>query len=360
MKIIPPTLTFLLKALVSLSLLSFLLSRVDVAQLLRVLSSAHVSYLAVALVGYFLGQVISSVRWALLARPLGFKNPLKEFVLLYFIGMFFNLFAPSTVGGDLGRVFYLARGRTKREERERGMLTANALISVIADRAIGMAVLVWIGAVALVVFPEYSLPLVVRAPTFALALGFLLGWALLPLLKRFLEQRERAVGQNLSLALGIYQSHHQIVPQTVLLSLIVHLLQAWIQLLLGRALDVEIPWSYCFILYPLVGVFSALPISLNGIGLREGGYLFLLGQIDTSSERAIALGLLWFMIVALDSLIGGVVFVMRRGPKPSAVAPGIRESGQVMEKDRGETQEREEPEDIGKRGNKNAGPERRV
>jgi uncharacterized protein (TIRG00374 family) len=312
MKRISPTLAFILKALVSFSLLSFLLSRVDVAQLLRVLSSARLSYLAVALAGYFFGQIISSVRWALLARPLGFKKPLKEFVLLYFIGMFFNLFAPSTVGGDLGRVFYLARGRTKKEESDRGMPTANALISVIADRAIGMAVLVWIGAVALVVFPAYSLPSVVRTPTFALALGFLLGWMFLPLLSRFLQQRQHPIGQNLSLALATYRSHQQVLLQTIFLSLMVHFIQAWMQILVGQALDVEIPWSYCFILYPLVGVFSALPISLNGIGLREGGYLFLLGQIDIGSEKAVAFGLLWFVIVVLDSLIGGLVFVVRK------------------------------------------------
>ncbi|MGH7829319.1 MAG: hypothetical protein ACREP8_04000, partial [Candidatus Binatia bacterium] len=57
----------------------------------------------------------------------------------------------------------------------------------------------------------------------------------------------------------------------------------------------------------------------NGIGLREGGYLFLLRQIDVSSEKAIAFGLLWFLIVALDSLIGGLVFILKRGGKPAAI-----------------------------------------
>ncbi|MCH8055182.1 MAG: flippase-like domain-containing protein [Deltaproteobacteria bacterium] len=323
MKRASPVLVFLLKALVSLGFLSFLLSRIDITQLLGVLSSVHLSYLVVALTGYFLGQIISSVRWTLLARPLGFENPFKDFVAFYLIGMFFNLFAPSTVGGDVGRVFYLARGGKKGQERERTGSTANALVSVIADRAIGMVVLVWIAAVALVVFPRYALPFIVRYPTFALAVGLFLGWMFFPLLNRFLQRRGHPMVKHLYLALETYRTNRQVLPQAIILSLVIHFIQSWIQILLGRALDLEIPWSYCLILYPLVALFSALPISFNGIGLREGGYLFLLRQIDISSEKAFAFGLLWFIIIALDSLIGGVVFMLIKSPKPSAVVSEI-------------------------------------
>lgn len=306
------TLAFLLKTLVSLGFLSFLLSRIDMTQLLRVLFSVHLPYLVVALAAYFLGQIICSLRWALLARPLGFKNPFKDFAIFYFIGMFFNLFAPSTIGGDVGRVFYLARDVTKREQQEWMGPTMSALVSVLADRFIGLVVLVWIGAVALVLFSNYPLPLFVRSVTLALAAGSLLLWIFLPVLSRLVQRWDLPKGKNLLRGLATCAGNHQIIAQTVGLSLTVHFIQSWMQVLLGQALDVEIPWSYSFILYPLVGVFSALPISLNGIGLREGGYLFLLRQIDVSSEKAIAFGILWFFIVALDSLIGGLVFVVRR------------------------------------------------
>jgi uncharacterized membrane protein YbhN (UPF0104 family) len=106
----------------------------------------------------------------------------------------------------------------------------------------------------------------------------------------------------------------------MLLSLIVHVLQTWMHVLIGRALDADIPFSYAFIIYPLVGTFSALPVSLNGIGLREGGYLFLLRRIGISSEKAIAFGLLWFIVIALDSLIGGLLFILRKSPAPAALA----------------------------------------
>lgn len=315
-----PFLVLLLKTLVSLGLFAFLLSRIDLSGLLETLTSAHLFYVVLVLIIYLLSQLVSCFRWVLLARPLGFRLPYREFLSFYFIGMFFNLFAPSTVGGDVGRVFYLSRGATETWEGGRAAPTAYALISVVADRAIGMAVLVWIGALALLIFPAYSLPPVIRYLTYAIALGFLLGWASVPLINRFLWRREDALGRNLRRGLETYWSHQSVIIQTIVLSFFVHGIQTGIQLLVGQALYLDLPWSYGFILYPLVGLFSALPISLNGIGLREGGYLFLLTQIDVRPEKAIAFGILWFIIVALDSLIGGLVFILRKGPKLSAIA----------------------------------------
>ncbi len=319
------TITLLLKSLVSLGILVFLLSRIDTAQLVRVMTSAHLSYLVVALAGYFLGQILCSVRWALLARPLGFQNAVKDYTIFYFIGMFFNLFAPSTIGGDVGRVFYLARDGQRREERQWSGAAVSALISVLADRLIGLAVLVWIAAAALALFSNYPLPMVVRAITFALAAGTILGWLLLPQLYRLAERWDIPRGKNLLHGLVTYAGNHRIIVVTIALSLFVHFIQSWMHILLGRALDLEIPWSYVFILYPLVGIFSALPVSLNGIGLREGGYLFLLRHIDVSSEKAIAFSFLWFIIVALDSLVGGLVFILKKSPKPSTLVSEVED-----------------------------------
>jgi hypothetical protein len=108
-----------------------------------------------------------------------------------------------------------------------------------------------------------------------------------------------------------------VIPQAILLSFVLHLVQAWIHFLMGKALHINIPFSFCLILYPLVGTFAAIPVSLNGIGLREGGYLFLLALIGISTEHGIAFGLLLFLIVVVDSLIGGLLFLLKKSSKPA-------------------------------------------
>jgi uncharacterized membrane protein YbhN (UPF0104 family) len=76
--------------------------------------------------------------------------------------------------------------------------------------------------------------------------------------------------------------------QAILLSGLIHFIQTWIQVLLGRTINVDLPWSYCFIFFPLVDILSALPVSVSGIGIREGGYFFFLGKLGVKPEAAIA------------------------------------------------------------------------
>ena len=310
------SLPILLKVSVSFGLVVYLFNRIEIEGVLNVMGSAHGSYLAVVLVAYLATQLISALRWAVLARAVGFEKPLREFAVYYLIGMFFNLFAPSTVGGDVGRVYYLASSGPGSKGKSWIGWTATALSTVIADRAVGMAVLIWVATAALLVFPAYEIPLPIRTLTFGLGLGLLLGWLLLPFIYHLLRRAIQPLGEGLRIAVETYISKPRVVSKCMGLSVIIHFSQAVLHVLLGWALDLQIPWSYSFILYPLVGAFSAIPISLNGIGLREGGYLFMLQRINVSAEKALAFSLLWFMVGVLDSMVGGIVFIFRRRREP--------------------------------------------
>ncbi|HEU4342416.1 MAG TPA: lysylphosphatidylglycerol synthase transmembrane domain-containing protein [Candidatus Binatia bacterium] len=318
MKKANPALILLAKVLVSVGLLVFFFTRVPIDRFLHTLASADFSYIGIALIVYLVCQAVSSVRWTLLARPLGFKTPFKDLVEYYFIGMFFNLFAPGTVGGDVSRVYYLSRDQEKRQGK--GWSVTTAVLSVFADRAIGMVALVWVGAVGLALFPEYAVPAALRTLTIALAIGFFAAGLLAPLLPRILPQDGHPIVVKVRLALRSYRAHWRAILQAIFCSLGIHLIQSWMHVIMGWALHINIPFSYCLIVYPLVGIFAALPISVNGFGLREGGYLFMLGIIGISAEKGIAFGLLLFLVVALDSLIGGIVFLMKKAPKPSILA----------------------------------------
>jgi len=318
MKNAKPVLIFLLKLLVSAGLIAYFLSRIHIERFLQTFRSANFSYIALALGVYLVAQGVSAVRWEALARPLGIKTPFKDLAQYYLIGMFFNLFAPSTVGGDVTRVYYLVKDE-EAHAKGRPVTTVHAAMSVLMDRAIGMVVLVWMGALALLLFPYYAVPHAIRTVTFVFALGLLLGVLLIPLLKGFLPEDGHPLSVKLRLALRSYRLHWRALLAAGTLSLIVHLIQAWMHTVMGRALGLELPFSFCLIVYPLVGTFSAIPISLNGLGLREGGYIFLLAVIGIGTESAIAFGILLFLIVALDSLLGGLLFLFQQMPRPNAV-----------------------------------------
>src|SRR5262249_2764265 len=109
-------------------------------------SFAHLRIeLWVAAVGlYALAQIVSSLRWQLLARPLGFQQSLGQYISYYYLGMFFNLVLPTSVGGDVVRAWYLDGG-----QKRRGV----AFLTVLQDRFNGLMVLLAIVCVAVTVYP---------------------------------------------------------------------------------------------------------------------------------------------------------------------------------------------------------------
>jgi uncharacterized membrane protein YbhN (UPF0104 family) len=318
MKQTKPILILLVKILVSGGLLIFFLSRVHPERFLHTFAAANYSWIALGLGVYLFAQTISALRWLVLARPVGIGTPLKEMIRYYLIGMFFNLFAPGTVGGDVSRIYYLVRDESA-HARGNTVTTTHAAMSVLMDRAIGMIVLVWLGAAGLLLFPGYAVPPTVRSVTLLLALGFVMGVLLIPLWRLVLPDDGHPLIVKIRLALRSYRTQWRALAVAGLLSVVVHLIQAWMHVVMGWALSLELPFSYCIIVYPLVGTFAAIPVTLNGIGLREGGYLYLLAVVGIGSEKSIAFGLLLLLIVALDSLIGGALFLLQKSTKPTGV-----------------------------------------
>jgi hypothetical protein len=305
---------FLLKAAVGVGLLAIFFFRLDLEQFLQAFSSAHASYVLLALLAYSVGKAVTAVRWALLARPLGFSNPLKDFIAFYYIGMFFNLVGPSTLGGDAGKVFYLARETSAGEERSGAEAAAAAAVSILADRLVGMVGLVWIAAVALIAFPEHgaSLPAIVRYAVYAMALGPFIGWLVFGFGNRLLQKIAHPLGKKLHALGSAYWNRPLVLVQAAALSVAFHLIQIGCQILLGRALEFDIPWPYACVFFPLVDIVTMLPVTISGIGFREGGLVYFLSKLGVAPEKAVANGVLWLAIVVAAGLAGGIAFIFHR------------------------------------------------
>ena len=148
MRCLPPVLRWALRAAVTVGIAIYILTRVDLAAVGTALRDVRPTTIAAAAVLYLVSQALSAWKWSLLGRSVGLGRPLADYVRFYFIGMFFNLLGPSTVGGDVARGLYLADGRH----------AAIALNSVVFDRVSGLAFLLALGAAALLLGPRYGLP----------------------------------------------------------------------------------------------------------------------------------------------------------------------------------------------------------
>jgi len=293
---------------ISCSLFAFLLNSTDLSAFQRHLSDAPLEWVMVAFVGYLLSQVLSSYKWQVLARPLGFTQPLRVFIAYYFSGMYLNLFAPSTVAGDFGRSALLAG--------DGGRLGA-ALQSVVADRVSGLLMLLWVCAVGSLPSDFGVVPVSVRYGMLMVALGATVGWFFLPKVLQHVFWSGRKIHSVVERLVGPYQKAPFVLGRACGLSLGFHLLQIGLQILLARALDIDVLGWALLVCIPLVSMLSGLPISFGGVGVREGGYIMLLTPLGVDREQALALGLLWSAVVLSANATGGLALLLSpQMPRP--------------------------------------------
>jgi uncharacterized membrane protein YbhN (UPF0104 family) len=226
--------------------------------------------------------------------------------------MFFNVFGPSTLGGDVVRSLYLSDGHRP----------VPAASSVVFDRMSGLAVLMAMGAVALLAAPQYQFPWPLTLAVVAGGIGLILGWWTLPLLVRLLPWHHR-IRREVEHDLAPFWRNRGMLVRVALMSLAFHLSQVVLQWILVRAAGATVPFVYCLVFHPLLAFVTALPVSVSGLGVREGGYMFFLGRIGIPEPVAVTVGLLWFLVALVGGLVGGIVFLAAgaRLPRVRAARP---------------------------------------
>src|SRR2546425_2102556 len=167
---------WLVRVLVSAAIVGYVVADVDLGDVAHALAHVRLVPLLVGSGLFLVSQVLSAYKWSWIGRALGFEASLVDYARFYFIGMFFNLFGPSTLGGDLVRALYLGAGRRRRL----------AMSSVVFDRASGLALLVALGALGFLLFPEYQFPPSLILGTVAMGSALVAGWWAAPRLVRLL------------------------------------------------------------------------------------------------------------------------------------------------------------------------------
>lgn len=297
------------KLALSAALLGVLLHETDLGEIRAALAAADPALLGTALLGLIASQVVSAYRWYLLARPLGFDERFPIVCGYYFSGMYLNLFGPGTVTGDVGRTLFLAGGRRRR---------ALALTTVVAHRAIGFVALVWITATAIALLPDQPLPPPLRWLAALAIPATVVGWLRGPRLAARLLPAGHRWRRMIEHDLDPYWHNHRLLAAGLALAAAAHLIQLGAQLAVARALGLALPWSFFLVSVPLVNVAAMLPITLQGIGVRESGFLLALAALGVPREAALALGLLTSAVTMAAGLTGLPVFILMRRASPAA------------------------------------------
>lgn len=289
---------------------------VDLNSLKAVLGSASPLWLLAGVVLFFLSQLGGIARWRLLAPA----HPSMTWPFLadsFFVAQFFNIFLPSTIGGDAIRGYDLIKATGE---------WRNSLASILMDRLTGFAGSACMATAAWVLFPPARQDPVVRT-------GFLAMWGLLGAAFAVLGSRRvlRTMLRPFArIGLGTLGSHakqfqeairaYLLDPRRMLGALgwtgVCQL--AWILTFgaVARGLHSAVPFLYLVLVVPIIMMVAQVPVSLNGWGVRESATVLLLGRIGVPAAEALSLSLVCAVIPLLSGLAGAALFIARRLKKP--------------------------------------------
>jgi len=295
--------TFTLRIFATVALMVFVLQQVEWESLVRRLKSLEWQWYAAAQAVAIVIQVVAGIRWSSLARPIGFVHSTSFFIWRFFEGVFFNLCLPSSIGGDVVKAYRLS-------STNRGRLLAGC--TILADRLAGVSALGVLAGSAILSIKLNLSPASTIAVGTVLFASVLLGFRLtIGNLDRFLDllPATHKIRQFLSQLLP-YQIRPSLMGRAVAWSLIVQVGASVSVALMARGIGVNLGLGIWFSVVPLIALAIVLPISINGVGIREGGMALLLSRWGVAGEQAVAIGLLWFLTTIGTGLIGGVLFLL--------------------------------------------------
>jgi uncharacterized membrane protein YbhN (UPF0104 family) len=292
--------------------------------------------LAWALAVSVLGVLLSAEKWRGLLRRDGVPLSLGAAARLYWVGMFFSNFLPTSVGGDAARLLLTpAPGRR-----------AEVAGSIVAERVTGLVVMLALCALGLALRPGHFegvgghrllsagvLAMGLAALALLLAPGLITRVLEAPATRRLpplLAERPLGWARKLAAAVADQARDPAAIARALLLSVPFYGTIILTQHLVLRAVGAEVPLVEVALVAAVVPLLSLLPLAPNGLGVAEAAFVLLYAQLGVSPELGLAAALLRRLVDLANSGIGGLLWLGWRGtrrldaPPPSGTRPRPR------------------------------------
>jgi hypothetical protein len=279
---------------------------------------------------------MGSIRWYFVLRAKRFRLPPLRVFRIFFIGQFFNAFFLGACGGDLARAFYAAQEEPGRK--------AEAASTVLVDRVIGLITFIVFGCLMIAFnLPVFTARRTTRLAAILMLLFLVCGFILLALFFRRNLFESIPLFQRLAAnsALGallrkvyevlfFYRAHVRIMCIAVCFSFFNLFFLTMAAFFFGCSLDIRIGVMPYFLFFPIITVFTAVPVTPGALGIREGLFAAMFSAAGIAHFRSIPLSLLVYLGGVACSLLGGILFLFHT----SASARQIREDLQQIREEK--------------------------
>lgn len=289
---------------------AFYMVRGELTEGLSHLTNLHTLPLFVALVINFLSLAVVTLRIGTILAIQKVHLTFSRLYYLWTISLFFNLFLPSAVGGDIAKAYYIYKDSGKKMA---------SVTSVLLDRFFGLTATISIGFLAFLLGREH-----IDDPKIGHVLFWATGIVLVgvlfvmsrrfskpakSLLKTLTPRRFHERLQRLFEALDLYQKRRISFCAAYVYSLVAQGMFIAMVYFLARSIHIDLPVAIFFLFMPLITVASMIP-SIGGLGVREAATVYLFRGY-MSLDQAVALSLIFDLFLYGIGCVCGILYAIR-------------------------------------------------
>ncbi|AKB18845.1 lysylphosphatidylglycerol synthase transmembrane domain-containing protein [Methanosarcina sp. WWM596] len=272
------------KLIISLCLLLYIFTRIDL-NVLRELSFLTGGYLVICLIITLSSLLLMSFRWKILLKKYtSCKCLLSELFNFYLIGMFFNIFLPGAIGGDITRVYNASK--------KYDITVKKSTLFVFIERIVGLVSVIIIFCLGSLIISDYYE--MINYDRSLLFLIIVIIVTAIVSLKTYLEKK--------------IDIDYKLITIIFLLSILGQFGDILIVRLFCYNFSLPVTIYHIMVIMPLVYISSIIPISFGGLGVREGTMAVLFSFIGIDSSIAVMISLLLYFVKVGVGAIGGVIY----------------------------------------------------
>ncbi len=307
------------KIVISTALMVFLLNKISIPELLRLVSGIDLRIFAAGIGCFFLSNVLGTYQWHQLLGASGVSLSFGQAFRYYFVGLFFNNFLPANIGGDAVKVYDVTRA---------GSSVYQVIAVTLLDRILGVFSLCLLAVIATLYLVRidgtgpYPIYLVIFIACMMPALGFYFFKPLGNLVRRVVSLiRPLSLDSRISSVLDYlseFKGRKPLVARLVGMSIVIQTLRVTTHVLVGLSLGITLNFTVLcqfFVFVPLLGLAMIPPITINGLGIREGLGILLFASAGLGETDAFAMEFLTYVGAIVVSLVGFLFFLSRRPPE---------------------------------------------
>lgn len=325
------TIRLALRIIISISLIIYLFETQfkDFSEIIKILKSSNKIMLLLSLSTHIFGVWITAYRWQTLLKTQSIRLSITTLSATVLIGLFFNNFLPTSIGGDVFRTYDVSEKAKIPLSTSASIILVERFTGVVSAAVYAVAAL-FMGFTA-IGNQSIMIPIIIFFVISVVIAVIIINPSIFGIKKLFNKfnfmRKIKEKLSNVINTLASFKNYKIVLLKVLIYSLLLQFAVILNYYLAALAVGIDLSLAAFIFIVPVVSIITMIPISIGGIGLRENSIVFIMAAMGVTNEKAAVCSLLILIMLIIVGIVGGIVYVVRpyfEGEAGKAVEKNIK------------------------------------